>query len=95
MKRWIVAVGLLMLLAGCADETATPAQGYRLSAPTLAPSPVSNPLSALPTAAPTLIQGQNAPTYAALPSGGELPLLPAGTADSASASMPIHVTGVD
>jgi len=95
MKRWIAVIGLLALLAGCADEAIPSTQGYTLSAPTLAPSPVSNPLSALPTAAPTPIQGQNAPTYAALPSGGELPLLQAGTPDTESASVPIHVTGVD
>lgn len=95
MRRWIAAAGLAVLLAGCTDAAITPTQGYTLSAPTLAPSAVANPLSALPTAAPTPIEGQNAPTYAALPSGGELPLLPAGTADAESASMPIHVTGVD
>lgn len=95
MRRWLALAGLILLLAGCADEGVTPTQGYTLSASTLAPSPVSNPLSALPTAGPTPIQGQNAPTYAALPSGGELPLLPAGTADLSSVSMPIHVTAVD
>jgi hypothetical protein len=50
---------------------------------------------ARPEALDTPVAGINDPTYAALPSGGELPLLPAGTADPASVRAPIHVTGLD
>ena len=95
MTRAALLALLLVLLAGCAEEASTPTQGYELSAPTLAPSPVVDTLATLRSAEPTPIQGQNAPTYAALPSGGELPLMPVGTPDLAAPSIPIHVTAVD
>ncbi len=86
---------LLALLTACEDAAVTPVQGYTLSAPTLAPSPIVDVLALTPAAQTTPILGQNAPTYAALPSGGELPLLPVGTADASAASVPIQVTAAD
>lgn len=95
MRRWPSLFAAGLLLAGCADADVTPIQGYTLSAPTLEPSPVVDMQATLATAQPTLIVGQNAPTYAALPSGGELPLLLVGTTDIGAASSPINVTAVD
>lgn len=97
MRRSLALVSLLLLalLAACQEAEVPPARGYTLSAPTLAPSPIVDLLALTPDAQSTLVVGQNAPTYAALPSGGELPLLPVGTADASAASVPIQVTGAD
>jgi hypothetical protein len=96
MRRVLPALLLLagLLLAACSDEVTPPAQGYTLSAPTLAPSPVVDVLG-VASPAPTPVAGINDPTYAALPSGGELPLLPAGDANLSAVSNPIHVTAMD
>jgi hypothetical protein len=97
MRRRLALVSLLLmaLLAACEDASVTPVQGYTLSAPTLAPSPIVDVLALTPDSQSTLVVGQNAPTYAALPSGGELPLLPVGTPNPNAASVPIQVTGAD
>lgn len=96
MRRLAFVLALLVtVLAACTDGAVTPAQGYTLSAPTLAPSPIVDVLALTPEAQSTLVVGQNAPTYAALPSGGELPLLPVGTLDPGAVSVSIQVTGAD
>jgi hypothetical protein len=94
MKAALFAFVLLLLAAGCTDAAVTPTQEYVLSAPTLAPSPVVASI-ARPEALPTPVAGINDPTYAALPSGGELPLLPVGTTDPASVSAAIRVSALD
>ena len=55
MTRAALLALLLVLLAGCAEEASTPTQGYELSAPTLAPSPVVDTLATLRSAEPTPI----------------------------------------
>jgi hypothetical protein len=97
MRRRLAAAAfvLALALAGCEDAAVTPVQGYTLSAPTLAPSPIVDVLALTPESQSTLVVGQNAPTYAGLPSGGELPLLPVGTSNPGAASVPIQVTGAD
>ncbi len=86
----------LILLAGCADvtpPTLTPTTA--LSGPTVAASPVIRPF--LPTEIPPdfVASGQNDPTAAAMPSGGDLPPLPVATAIPGNPRQIVQITMAD
>lgn len=93
-----ILFGLLLmtvLAAACDNVVPTVTPERALSGPTLEASPTVLPF--LPSAEPTMWvnQGQNDPTAAALPSGGDLPPLVIGTSDPGSAFQSIQVTSED
>ena len=89
----LLSTGLLLLAACSVFEplpTAIPTR--QLTGPTTAPSPVFR--GELPTEVP-LFTGQNDPTAAAMPSGGDLPPLPLGEASAGGIQQGIAITGGD
>lgn len=90
--RYFLLFLTLFTLAACDSPLPTPIPTRALSAPTLAPSPEILPLIPEVDPAQTGGLGQSDPTAAALPAGAELPPLPVGTRDLASAFQTVQVT---
>jgi hypothetical protein len=101
MMRRSKAVGLKSLclfaafLAACDTPPPQLTPSYALSGPTLQPTEEFFP--EMPTSEPTqrLFLGQNNPTAASLPSGGELPPLAVGTNEVGSPRQAVQVTASD
>lgn len=92
LKLFLLIWGLLAVAACSAFEPLPTLMPTReLTGPTTAPSPVFR--GELPTEAPTVISGQNDPTAAAMPSGGEMP--PLVVEGSGSGVQEIAITGAD
>jgi hypothetical protein len=89
--------GLLLafFITACDNLPVAITPSYVLSGPTLEPSAEFFP--AVQTAEPTEQQfiGQNDPTAASLPSGGELPPMPVGDVELGSPRQPVQVTAPD
>lgn len=95
LQRFVGSLALVSILAACEQGTPQPiTPSYALSAPTLEASPVLYPV--VPQGEPTdfIAPGQNNPTAAALPSGGELPPLPVGS-PQVSGAQTIEITAPD
>mgnify|MGYP000073560264 CR=1 FL=1 len=93
--QWIFCL-IIVLLAACESvepaPTATPTRA--LTGPTVEASPIVR--GELPTQQPTLqFIGQNDPTAAAMPSGGNLPPLPVGTPVQGEVRQAIQITVAD
>jgi dienelactone hydrolase len=86
---------LSIILAACDNPPVPITPSYALSGPTLEASAEFFP--AVQTSVPTQQQvvGQNNPTAASLPSGGELPPLAVGTAEAGNPRQPVLVTAGD
>ena len=95
IMRILFGLLITVLAAACDNVVPTVTPERALSGPTLEASPTVLPF--LPSAEPTMWvnQGQNDPTAAALPSGGDLPPLVIGTSDPGSAFQSIQVTSED
>jgi hypothetical protein len=92
-KFWCLC--LVLLLAACDNPPVQITPSYELSGPTLEPSAEFFP--EVQTSEPTQQQflGQNNPTAASMPSGGEMPPLVVGTIDVSSPRQPIQLTAGD
>src|SRR5690606_141344 len=86
---------LMLAASGCSafEPLPTPFPTRQLTGPTSVPSPVFR--GELPTEGPTVVFGQNDPTAAAMPSGGDLPPLPVGDASAGGVQQSIAITGGD
>lgn len=84
----------VLALVGCSvfEPLPTAIPTRQLTGPTTAPSPVFR--GEAPTEGP-IFAGQNDPTAAAMPSGGELPPLPVGEASAGGVQQGIVITGGD
>lgn len=91
----LLLLAAALALAACDTPPAQITPSYELSGPTLEPSLEVFP--EVPTNEPTqhLFLGQNNPTAAAMPSGGEMPPLVVGTTDISSSRQPIQLTAGD
>lgn len=93
--KYLLPLIATALLAACDNPPVELTPSYALSAPTLEPTQEFFP--EVQTSEPTrrLFLGQNDPTAAAMPSGGELPPLAVGTSETGSARQAIQVTATD
>lgn len=94
-SRYFLFLLLTLVFAACDNPPVPITPSYALSAPTLAPSAEFFP--AVQTSVPTEQQGigQNNPTAASLPSGGEMPPLAVGTAEVGNPRQSVQVTAGD
>lgn len=86
---------LIAVLAACDNPPVPITPSYALSAPTLQPSAEFFPevQTSIPTA--QRLMGQNNPTAASMPSGGEMPPLAVGTSEVGSLRQAVQVTAGD
>jgi dienelactone hydrolase len=94
-SKFLLLLFLVLLLAACDTPPSQITPSYELSGPTLEPSVEVFP--EVQTSEPTqrLFLGQNNPTAAAMPSGGEMPPLVVGTMDVSNPRQPIQLTAGD
>jgi hypothetical protein len=94
-SRYFFLFSLTILVAACDNPPVPITPSYALSGPTLEPSAEFFP--AVQTSVPTEQQvvGQNNPTAASLPSGGEMPPLAVGTVEVGNPRQSVQVTAGD
>jgi hypothetical protein len=93
--KYLIFLLLFVTLAACDNPPVPITPSYALSGPTLEPSAEFFPV--VQTSVPTQqrLIGQNNPTAASLPSGGEMPPLAVGTSEIGNPRQAVQVTAGD